>query len=89
MFPFGYIDALEVYNKTHSREILKKIGSGRPTATYAMLEADITKAKETWSIPFHETCVVAVDNNQLKIGGHDATYHERVVICNFSLVKNC
>ena len=73
------MDGLEMYNLTHSRELLKKVGAGRPTATYAMLELDMEKGKDTFQIPEHETVVTAMDNNQLKIKNHDGTYKASVV----------
>ena len=77
--PLGYTEGLQLYTHTHSREVLQQISMGRPILTYDMIEKDIIKAKETWSLPLHGACIAGVDNNQCKISSWDAKRKETTV----------
>ena len=53
VLPLGYIDSLEIYNRTHSRELLNRVGQGRQNASYGMLEEDVKKASTTYRLNDH------------------------------------
>ena len=79
MLPFGYVEGLLVHAMTHSRELLNRLSFGRPIPTYRMLESDIVKARESWTIPMHSVCLTASDNNQTKVSSWDAKRKETTV----------
>ena len=87
-FPGATSRPFDVYNQTHSKELLKHLGCGKPWPTYEMLEKDISKARDTWSLDVHDTIVCAADNNQLKINSWDVKLKDTTVSTFVFQIKN-
>ena len=81
VLPAGYVESLDLFTYTHSNELLDRMSNGRPLANYKMLERDLEDAEKTWNIPIWKSSIVALDNNQIKIGSHDAN-HKDTMVCS-------
>ena len=72
---------MRLYTHSHSRELLDNVACGRPLALYQMIEKDLKKATETWKLTDWNTCLVAVDNNQIKKSSYNAKHKDKTVSC--------
>ena len=70
---------MELYTKTHSKEILERFTLGRPGANYKMIERDIENASNSYKLPEWDVCIIGSDNNQVKISSFDARRKDETV----------
>ena len=75
----GYMESLNLYQHTHSRELLDTIAAGRPLALYQLLEKDLAKAMNSWTLTDWKTCIIALDNNQVKKSSYNAKHKAKTV----------
>ena len=79
LLPMGYMESLNLYQHTHSRELLDTIAAGRPLALYQLLEKDLAKAMNSWTLTDWKTCIIALDNNQVKKSSYNAKHKAKTV----------
>ena len=79
VLPVAYIESMELYTKTHSKEILERFTMGRPGGNYNMIERDIEKATNSYKLPEWDVCIIGSDNNQVKISSFDARRKDETV----------